>query len=92
MGSVIHSDTSIALFGGPFFLHATRRPAHRTLMWAVRRQRSGGIDLICRRFWGGSWIYCTVRLTTVDWVMEPDVALMVTGVAPGGVEGGMTLL
>ena len=43
----------------------------------------------------GSWrtiVYCTVRLTTVLWVIVPEVALMVTGVDPVGVKGTALLL
>lgn len=36
--------------------------------------------------------YWTVRVTIVDWVMEPEVALMVIWAAPVGVEGTNTSL
>jgi len=38
------------------------------------------------------FIYWTVRLTTVLWLMVPEVALMVIADVPAGVDGTKTLL
>lgn len=38
------------------------------------------------------FIYWTVRLTTVLWLIVPEVALMVIADVPAGVDGTKTLL
>jgi hypothetical protein len=56
----------------------------------LKRERADG--------WGESIganftnFYWTVRLTIVDWVIVPEVALMVTADVPAGVDGTKTLL